>query len=70
MMTGLIVFAILATAGAPDVAAGDAPIVRGIVLGEGVPLAGVPVSDGYRVVLTGEDGRFAIPMAQIWTVYR
>ncbi len=34
--------------------------VKGSVKGEGAPLAGVVVSDGYRFVVTGKDGSFSL----------
>ncbi len=40
----------------------DRGIVRGSVSGAGKPLAGVLVSDGCRVVRTGSDGRYELPI--------
>lgn len=43
-------------------AAADMRWVRGRVLGDGRPLADVLVSDGCRVVRTGEDGNYQLPV--------
>ena len=50
------------TAGVPAwLRAGDA-VCRGTVSAAGKPLVAVRVSDGYRVVATDADGRFALPL--------
>lgn len=43
-------------------AAADVRSVHGRVLGDGRPLAGVLVSDGRRVVRTGKDGNYELPV--------
>ncbi len=53
-----------ATLGGPArlIAADSQETIRGQVTGDGKPLAGVPVSDGCRVVATDSQGQYSLPV--------
>lgn len=60
MGMGLVVSAVCGTG--ELLATEGATIIGGRVTGDGEPLSGVLVSDGYRIVRTGSDGQYKLPI--------